>query len=241
MKYSFPGFKTAEFRKYAKSVLAEKHSIGELRKYAFALLKQGDYGSCLVASYVFRADGVLTNKEKKKIIYQYADSSDWAVRETGAGIVGVVLEEDFERWFPFVKAMVRDRRLNIRRAAVVGCMNSGFFEKRAEQIVRFVFDPCINDGEVYMRKNLGPFAIGSFLLRKWPDLTYKWMDKWIVSGKNVAIWNVLNAFHATALKRSIDARKKAVGYLKTAEKFDDKLIQSAVKSLRRRLLRLLEV
>jgi len=235
MRYSFSGFKTAEFRNYAKSVLVEKHSIAELRDYAFALLKQGDYGSCLVASYVFRAPGVSSRAELKEIIFKYANHKDWAVRETGAGIVSGLLSDDFEYWFPFVKAMAKDHRLNIRRAAVVGCMNTSFSKKQVEKIARYVFNPNVNDPEVYMRKNLGPFAIGSFLLRKWPELTYKWMNRWMASGKPMAVWNVLNAFHATALKRSAEARKKAAGYLKAAEKLDAKLAQSAAKSLRRRL------
>lgn len=239
LKYSFKGFKTAEFRKYSKALLQSNLSSPELKKYAYALLKQGDYGSCLVAHYVFRKPGICSKSELKRLVTKYAKSADWAVRETGACFLGTLLADDFDYWFPFAKQMAVSKNVNIRRAAIVGSMNSSLTLKQIERIVRYIYDPCIRDDEVYIRKNLGPFAIGSFLLRKWPEVAFKWMDVWMNSrhGKPRAIWNVLNAFHATRLKDGDKVVKRAERYLAKAEKIDDKIVQSAIKSLKIRLCR----
>jgi len=130
--------------------------------------------------------------------------------------------------------MVKDKNPNIRRLAAVGSMQSKLGEARFKKVADEIYGPLMNDDNVYVRKNLGPFAVSQFL-RLYPEAAIRFFDEQIKTLKPRVIWNILNAFQPARLRANQSLIKEAQRYLKTVEASKDKIILAAVKSLEKRL------
>ena len=209
----------------------------EIKKLGLDLIQQGGWGRTYVGSHLLREIGeIVSRKELVEVVYRLANDSSWEIRETAAGLLKHLLLKDFDYYLGVMKKMVKDKNPNIRRAAVVGSMQTKLSDEQTEKVALFVYTPLITDENEYVRKNLGPFALDNFL-RLHPPIAFKFFDRWVKSREPRAIWNVLNAFSISRLKSKKYGAwvKEAKNYLKIAESFDNKTVQTAVKSLRRRL------
>ncbi len=175
----------------------------------------------------------------QKCIVRLTDSVNWEMRETGAMLIRFLLKKDFEEWYDYVRAMTRNPNVNIRRAALVGSMISKVPEEIQRQLVEEVFARLLLDEEVYIRKNLGPFAL-SQLLRAYPDLALEYFNKWLKKDKPMITWHILAAFQPARLKND-KINAEAVKLLRIAQtqeknqKNPDKMLKFAIKSMEKRL------
>jgi 3-methyladenine DNA glycosylase AlkD len=85
---------------------------------------------------------------------------------------------------------------------------------------------------VYVRKNLGPFAIGDGLLRCYPDLTLEHLARWAGSDDARVRWNVAMAFSTAEGARHVDA---ALPILERLAEDDRRFVWRAVANAMRNL------
>lgn len=80
---------------------------------------------------------------------------------------------------------------NLRRCVVIAVRKAGNLRKNewAEPLLKLI-KPLLTDKTVYVRKNLGPYAIGDGMLRCYPSLTLKYLRQWANSKDEGTLWNV---------------------------------------------------
>jgi 3-methyladenine DNA glycosylase AlkC len=102
---------------------------------------------------------------------------------------------------------VRHLSENVRRAVVVAAKKVGQkrVSGRGELLLRLI-EPLLKDTSVYVRRNLGAFAIGDGLLRAYPGLTLAYLKNWSFSDDEQVLWNVAMVFSsAEAVKHCGEA------------------------------------
>jgi len=130
-----------------------------------------------------------------EILTTLADDEHWLVREDAHDIWGELLKKDFEQVFPILQTFSTHSSANIRRCVAIAVRNAGNLRKEewAEHLIRLL-EPIISDKTVYVRKNVGPYAIGDGLLRCYPDFTLKHLHRWAYRKDEGTLWNVAMAF-----------------------------------------------
>ena len=113
------------------------------------------------------------------VLLRLADDGDWVVREYAASGLGSVLDAHFDAAYPWFVAWTRHPSENIRRAAALATMPAGR-SGDADRAARCLdlLEPLLTDRSVYVRKNLGPFALGAALLVRHPDATFAALARW---------------------------------------------------------------
>ena len=126
--------------------------------------------ACLLLASRYRQDpnGVLNAADA------LADDAHWEVREAAASLLGTLLDRDFDR----VLARLEIRRDRPDRAGVL----------------LDLLEPMLRAQEPYVRRNLGPFAIGDALLRVDPRTTLQRLRGWSRDRDPMVRWNVAMAF-----------------------------------------------
>ena len=142
-----------------------------------------------------------------KAIWLLAEDADWEVREYAASAVGALLQKSFRKFYPSCDAVADSGSVNQRRAVAVGVKYSSRDKTpgRCPAYLRLV-GKMMHVRDIYLRKNLGPFALGDGLLRTCPTETLKQLDTWSRASDEVVLWNVAAAFgSAEASKHALRA------------------------------------
>lgn len=132
-------------------------------------------------------------------VARFADHPNWEVRENAAAAVADLVVAAGRSAIPWLHQHAGDRSPNTRRAVVVGC---GWAPRRvdvalARQLLE-VLSPLTEDGDPYVGRNLGTFAIGDGFLRAHPEPTLAWLTALAASNHPRARWNVATALSAAA-------------------------------------------
>jgi HEAT repeat protein len=147
--------------------------------------------ACLLLASRYEQDrsGVLRAAE------QLAEDPHWEVREAAAGLLGTILDRDFRRVLPRLEALRQSRSENLRRAVVMAARYAARRDKpeRVEELLGLL-EPLLRDPTPYVRRNLGPFAIGDALLRVDPKTTLRRLREWSRDRDQIVRWNVAMAF-----------------------------------------------
>lgn len=225
-----------KLREMTKEILA-KNKGGEekIKEIGFKLAKKGGWeNSCLASGLLRSVKNIVFREEFLKIVLDMADDQSWETRECAAMLLRDLLFDDFDFYLAEMKKMVKNKNPNIRRVAVVGSMHSKFTKVQARKIAKYIYEPLLSDDNVYVRKNLGPFAVSQHL-RLYPEMTLEFFDNWIKEKKPRVVWNILNAFQPARLRANKDLIPKCKRFIEEVKSLEDKTIQSAIKSLRRRI------
>jgi len=97
---------------------------------------------------------------------------------------------------------VRGGDARLRRAVVVGAKHAARERRpdRAEALLDLI-EPALRDHDEYVRRNLGPFAIGDQFLRSYPDATLARIARWAHDQDENVRWNAAMAFSAASAAR----------------------------------------
>lgn len=143
-------------------------------------------GSSLV-SQVYELNIVEINKH----YYDLANCEDWKVREWIASVCGEILYKHYHKFYPVVKGWASNGTSNVKRCVALAAMYAG--KKRnpeyAEELLSLI-EVLLVEQDMYVRKNLGPFAIGDGLLRYYPFETRERIKKWIHANNEIIRWNI---------------------------------------------------
>src|SRR5207244_1345547 len=85
-----------------------------------------------------------------------ADDPHWEVREAAAGLLGTLLDRDFERIRTICEEWRSSRSENLRRAVVLGVKYAARRDKpdRVPDLMR-ILEPLLRDPTPYVRRNRG--------------------------------------------------------------------------------------
>jgi hypothetical protein len=124
-----------------------------------------------------------------------ADDEHWLVREDAHSAWGRLLGRHFKKIKPILQGWTESPSANLRRCVVIAVRKAGNL-KKDELAVPLIslLEPLLPDRTPYVRKNLGPFAIGDGLLRCYPTVTLKYLRKWAGRKDAGTRWNVAMAF-----------------------------------------------
>jgi hypothetical protein len=124
-----------------------------------------------------------------------ADDEHWLVREDAHNVWGRLLGRHFKMIKPILQDWTGSPSANLRRCVVIAVRKAGNLKKDnlAEPLISLL-EPLLPDKTPYVRKNLGPFAVGDGLLRCYPMLTMDYLRKWASRKDEGTLWNVAMAF-----------------------------------------------
>jgi len=133
----------------------------------------------------------------QQLLLRNVDSANWAVREYGGVSVGRILNEHFDEFYPVLQTWTKHPSENVRRAVVIATMEAAKQDhpKRGAKLLKLI-NPLMDDDSRYVRVNLGPFAISLALLKNYPELTLKFLDKHAKRKNEFARWNVAMVWSA---------------------------------------------
>ena len=131
----------------------------------------------------------------ERAIARLAKDADWEVRETGAALLGYALDTHFDRYLPSSRVWVTTGEPRLRRAVVVAAKHAACARilEREGPILDLV-EGAVHERDEYVRKSLGPFAVGDQLLRSYPEATLARIAGWARDPDENARWNAAMAF-----------------------------------------------
>jgi hypothetical protein len=172
-------------------------------------------------------------REVARAAFRLAREEDWGVREAAATLVGQLLTDSFNEVLPIAQEWVRGPDSRARRAVVVGAKYAAVTRRPewAEPLLDLI-EPALKDHDMYVRKSLGPFAIGDQLVRSYPEPTLARLRRWMEDPDPIVRWNVAMAFAAASGARLAQRAPDILDFLST----DDRpLVRNAVRAARRRI------
>lgn len=172
-------------------------------------------------------------RELSRMGYRLARDDDWAVRETAAALLGEVLTEAWADTIPHLREWVSGPDSRLRRAVVVAAKYAARTRTSewAEPLLDLV-EPALRDHEDYVRKSLGPFAIGDQFVRSYPDATLARLRKWMQDPDENVRWNVAMALSAASGARLGQKAPDILEFLATDER---PFVRGAVRAAQRRI------
>jgi 3-methyladenine DNA glycosylase AlkD len=175
-------------------------------------------------------------KEVKEFLLTLGNDANWGTRETAAYAFANVLSKNFDKAYSQFQEWVKHDSENIRRAIVLAVkyVAKAREPEYGEPLLRLI-EPLLNDRSVYVRKNLGPFAIGDGLLRAYPKLTMQYVEKWSQSQDEQVLWNVAMTFSAAEGAKHCDEALPILRRLATDERrYVWRAVASALRNLGKR-------
>ena len=161
-----------------------------------------------------------------------ADDPHWEVREAAGGLLGSLLDRDFDRMRQRLEVLRNSKSENLRRSVVLAVKYAARRD-RPERVsdLLALLAPLLRDPEPYVRRNLGPSTIGDTLLRVDPKETLKWLREWSRDRDQTVRWNVAMAFSSAIGSFHWPAAKAT---LERLAKGPEPLVRNAVAKAMRR-------
>jgi ribosomal protein L13E len=175
------------------------------------------------------------NHNKKAVtgmLLKTADDKNWEVREYAAGAISAAVYT-YGDFYKKLEKWRKHKSENVRRAVVMSAW--GLRDKKDINCTEKAFallEPLLYDSSVYVKKNLGPFVIGSGYGNAFPEETFRQLDKWIKIKDPHVRWNIAMAFNNSFGNKYPE---RALGFLKVLSKDTNKIVQRAVVSTLRTL------
>lgn len=177
--------------------------------------------------------GYSSNKKNAlETLIRIADDPNWEVREYAGGAFSLIAfqQEDFYRT---LLKLTKHSSVNVKRAvlfAAIGLM------KRKELTKAFdLLEPLLYENHTYIKKNLGPFILGSYLGNNYPKETFSKLNEWIKIKDEHVRWNLAMTFNNSFGNKYPDAALKILKILaKDESKTVRRSIVSTLRSLRKR-------
>lgn len=142
-------------------------------------------------SLIWRAYKI-QKKKVEEIFLNIADDPNWEIREyAGTAFANTLFHN--HGFYKTLQSWSKHNSENIRRAVVISII--GLRDKTHLKEAFALMHPMLFDNSKYVKKNLGPFILGSYYGNKFPVETFKHLKKWSkIRDENVR-WNVIMAFN----------------------------------------------
>jgi len=160
------------------------------------------------------AEAYLQDPEKSvALLYRLVDDPDWTVRESAGDACGRALRNDFDGMSEVLREWRTDQSDSVRRAILIAVIKASQSRTPGwgEPLLKLI-EPLLVDRAVVVRRNLGPFALGSAMLSHYPSITFEYLVNWSTNTDEQTLWNVAMAFSASAapplVKRALIVLRK---------------------------------
>ncbi|OLC20258.1 MAG: hypothetical protein AUH33_04035 [Chloroflexi bacterium 13_1_40CM_68_21] len=172
-------------------------------------------------------------RELARMAYRLARDDDWGVRETAASLLGQLLIDAWAETLPHAREWVGGPDSRLRRAVVVAAKYAARTRRQewAEPLLDLI-EPALRDHDEYVRKNLGPFAIGDQFVRSYPEATLARLREWMQDENENVRWNVAMAFSAASGARLAARAPDILEFLASDER---PFVRGAVRAAQRRV------
>lgn len=133
--------------------------------------------------------------EVERAVLRLARDDRWDVREAAAVLLGEALEVAFDRYVRTCAVWMARDEPRVRRTVVVAAKYAARSRapERATRLLDLI-EPALHDRDEYVRRSVGPFAIGDQLLRSYESETLERLERWAEDPDEVVRWNVAMAF-----------------------------------------------
>ncbi|HEY8807305.1 MAG TPA: DNA alkylation repair protein [Candidatus Limnocylindria bacterium] len=180
---------------------------------------------------------ISTNRlDLERAVHRLARDDDWEVRETAASLLGDCLERAFDQYLRPAQAWVATGDARLRRAVVVGAKYAARSRhpERAEALLDLI-EPALSDHDEYVRRNLGPFAIGDQLLRSYPDATFARLERWSRDPDENVRWNIASVFTSASGAKVAERGFGLLAFLASDTRpFVTRAVSAAVRNILKR-------
>jgi len=157
-----------------------------------------------------------------------ANDSKWEIREAAASGTKKALSINFDEVFPTLIVWSKSPEENLRRATVISVMQGSLEEEEKVRRILNLLEGLLCDRSLYVRRNLGPFALG-YLGYRYPGIVLPKLSLWEDSEDEVKRWNVAMAFSQALGRRH---PKEALEILTTLARDKRRFVwRAAVSSL----------
>lgn len=182
-----------------------KHQSARLFDWTQRLLTHADYNAPQVGLVLLPEMYDRKPNATVRLLKDAADSDNWVVREYAGVCAGRILNAHFDDVYDVMVDWSKHTSENVRRAVVIATMEAAKANhpRRGAKLLKLI-DPLMADDSRYVRVNLGPFAISLVLLKNYPELTLKFLNKHARRKNESARWNVAMVWSA------VGGRKYAV-------------------------------
>lgn len=204
--------------------------------WGVAMAGRPEWAARLIASWLFSPYYAEHVDKVRRLLLQLADDDNWTIREGAAGGFARVLQDHFDEVYSLFQEWARHPSENVRRAVALAVMpvvrDKVHGAQRAEPCLRLL-EPLLADRSAYVRKNLGPFAIGAAILNHHPDLTFDTLERWRDQYDDEQVrWNLAMAVSASGGVAHVE---RALAFLHTLAGDERRTVWRAVASAARAL------
>lgn len=195
-----PGVPVAELGRIEK-VVKRDFTAKEQYQLAKKLIKRPEYTARNIGTHLI-VSGWPDSKDIEAHIKRAAEDEDWIVREYAAGTFAALLEKDFAHFSKLYLRWVKSGSVNVKRAIALAVKYDSKSTEPKKWTTYFkLIDPLMAEEAEYIRKNLGPFAIGDGLLSRYPNQILNACKKWVKSDNENVRWNTAMIFTAAASRK----------------------------------------
>jgi hypothetical protein len=196
-----PGLPTAELGRIDKIL---RGKLGGEEQFALgqALLSRPEYCARNLGVGLIESGWPRHRKEVEKGLLSTAEDEDWIVREYAASSCARLLDRDFPHFSRLFEKWAKKGSVNAKRAVALAVKYDARSGKK-ERLPTYLrlIEPLIGEEAEYIRKNLGPFAIGDCLLSRYPEALLAACSRWAKSENENTRWNSAMVFTAAASRK----------------------------------------
>lgn len=205
------------------------------RDWATRLLQHPRRVDKELAAMILRPLIATHRADVERAVHRLARDDDWEVRESAASLLGDALEREFGDYLVPAQKWVATGDARLRRAVIVAAKYAARSRhpERAETLLDLI-EPALADHDEYVRRNLGPFAIGDQLIRSYPDATFTRLERWAHEPNENVRWNVASAFTSASGARVAERAFGMLAFLSTDTR---PFVQRAVGAAARNILK----
>ncbi len=164
-----------------------------------------------------------------EVLLRIADDSNWEVREYAAGAFAGILSENRKLHGEMLKLTCHNSE-NVRRAALFSAL--AYKNDKDPEPAFEIIELLLADKSRYVKRNLGPFILGSHYGNSFPKTTMKKLREWSKSSDENVLWNVAMSFNNSFGEKYPE---DSLGVLNKLSKVKSQAVHRAVVSTLRRL------
>lgn len=166
-------------------------------------------------------------KKVAEYLHKITNDDNWEVREYAAGALAETLRSHPE-FYSTLRKWTKDKSENIRRGVVLAAV--GLRDRKDPETLKKAFallEPLLYDSSMYVKKNLGPFILGSYFGNAFPKEMFRLIGKMVrVKNENVK-WNAAMAFNNSFGHHYTE---EALKFLRLLIKDESPVVKRAVRS-----------
>lgn len=134
-------------------------------------------------------------KDVERLTLNLARDEHWEVRQYAAGTMARIVRSNFRLHFRYLQRWSRHTDPSVRRQVVMAtvAVADPDHPERAKPMLSLL-EAHLSDRDPFIRRNLGPYALGQGMLGAYPEATLEQFLEWSASDNEIVRWNLAMAF-----------------------------------------------